>query len=498
MNQEELKQKYHTLLEKLNAYQLALTTIEYDDQTVGPKDGRDYRGTMISILAGEYFTLLQNKETFELLTALNQEDGLDEVTRLSVKELLDDLNKSRNIPVNEFVAFQKLLQDSNNIWESARTDNAYEAFEPTLAKVIETLKKMVAYREDGKSPYDSLLDDFEKGLTQTKVDDFFAVIQARLVPFLKKIADKNITRPAFLSQPVPREKQIEVTNLLLNYLNFNPSFGQQSESAHPFSTNMSINDVRVTTHYYEENFTSNIFSIIHEVGHATYNHQVNPAFEGTPLANNMSYSMHESQSRLMENMLGRTKPFWITLYPALQSLLPEVLAAVSLDEFIAGINYVQPSLIRTEADELTYPLHILIRYNMEKNLFADNAGTKNLNEKWADEYQQILGVRPATEKEGILQDVHWSQASFGYFPTYALGSAYAAQFMQAMRKDIDVDQALSTADFKTITEWLRINIHQYSGTKTADELLMMITKEGFNPNYYCDYLIEKYTALYSL
>lgn len=498
MNKNERIEQYNDLLGRLNALQLALTTVEYDDQTVGPKDGRDYRGTMVSILAGEYFKLLQSDSTFALLEELAAYDDLDEILMKSVAELLKQLKKERNVPAAEYIAFNKLLSDSNAVWEEAREQDDYSAFEPLLAQVIASQKKMIAYRQDGKPTYDSMLNDYEEGLDQTKVDAFFKIVNDRLVPFIAKISALNITKPEFLTQKVSREKQMQITQLLMKYLKFESSFGQQGESAHPFSTNMSINDVRITTHYYENNFTSNLFSIIHETGHATYNHQVNPAFEGTPLANNMSYAMHESQSRLMENMLGRTKAFWTTLYAPLQAIIPEVLGPVSLDEFIHGINYVQPSLVRTEADELTYPLHILIRYNIERDLFTDTITTKGLDERWADEYERVLGVRPANKAQGVLQDVHWSQASFGYFPTYALGSAYAAQFMKTMREQIDVDQALANNKIEIIKEWLRVNIHQYSGTLTAEEILTKVSGHGFDANIYCDYLIDKYSTLYGL
>lgn len=493
-----LRETYQETLNKLNAFQLALTTVSYDDQTIAPKDGRDYRGTMLSILSGEYFEILQSESFFTILENLDKTPDLDEITAASVRYFLKEIKKTKNVPLKEYIDFNKLMSDSNNIWEESRSSNDFARFEPMLQKVIDALKKMISYRNDGLSLYDSLLDDYEEGLTTEKVNEFFAVLQERLVPFLKRITALNRTKPAFLSREITDEKQQQITDLLLRYLNFESRFGQQSLSEHPFSTNMSINDVRVTTHFYPKNFTSNIFSIIHEVGHATYNHQVNPAFEGTPLANNMSYSMHESQSRLMENMLGRTPSFWYSLYPQLVTIIPEILGDVSFDDFIFGINYVEPSLIRTEADELTYPLHILIRYNLEQKIFASTDPVSDLNTLWADEYEAILGVRPDREKEGILQDVHWSQASFGYFPTYALGSAYAAQFMETMRDQIDVNGLLKSGDFKQITEWLRFNIHQYSGTIQAKDLILKVTGKPFDATIYCDYLIEKYAALYQL
>jgi carboxypeptidase Taq len=270
------------------------------------------------------------------------------------------------------------------------------------------------------------------------------------------------------------------------------------ESEHPFTSDFSLHDVRITTKYLENSLTSSIFSIIHEYGHALYALHVDEKLEGLNVSKAMSSGMHESQSRLLENYIGKRYSFWVNNYPAVQNIFQEQLKDVSLDDFIKMINVTTPSLIRTEADELTYPLHIIIRYEIEKEMINDDVDFDHLNELWADKYEEYLGIRPQDDAEGILQDIHWVDGSFGYFPTYALGSAYSAQFMKAMEKDIDIDQELENNHFDVIENWLREHIHSLGALYNADEILEKVCHEPFNPNIYIDYLIQKYSSLYQL
>jgi len=341
------------------------------------------------------------------------------------------------------------------------------------------------------------LDDYETNMGTAEYDAFFDKLRSDIVPLIKQIKDKQLTRPAWLDQKVPLDQQAKVVERLAQYLDYSKDVGQISLSVHPFSQDFSAHDNRVTVRYLEDNFTSSIFALIHEVGHATYNGQVNEAYDGRYIRKSMTFGLHESQSRFLENMLGRSKAFWESLYPEVQELVP-LLKTVSLEEFIYGINFVEPSLIRIEADELTYPLHVMVRYEIEKGLFDGSLTVDNLDQVWADKMEAYLGVRPQNAAEGVLQDVHWSGASFGYFPTYALGSAYSAQWMKALRKDVDVEKALRTNDFKTIKAWLKTHIHTHGGVYEPTELLMTVTGEPFNPQYYVDYLKDKVTKLYSL
>ena len=487
---------YQELSEKLNAYKLAITTMSFDAQTVAPIKGAPIRNKALAFLMGEYFQLLTSEEAYKALKEASTDEN--EIIRLSAQETLIDLDKIKNIPVEEYVAFQQLKQDAQQTWEEAKNTQDYSVFEPDLIKLIDTHKKITAYKNDGLSTYESSLDDFERGLRQTHVDSFFSALEKDLVPFIDTVLAHQSDKPALLGAYVSHADQEKISELVMNHLGYTKDFGHLGHAEHPFSSTFSINDTRITTHFHENQFTSNIFSIIHEIGHSMYNHQVNPAFEGHALANNMSYSMHESQSRLLENMIGRSEAFWTPLYPQMQAIIPDVLGDVSLQDFIKAINYVERDFIRIEADEITYPLHIMVRYAVEKKLFSDNIETTNLNKVYAAAMKDYLGLEVQNDSQGILQDVHWSDASFGYFPTYALGTAYAAQFMHQMKKDIDVDALLIAGDLKTIFAWLKENIHQYSGQYETQDMIQRVSGETFNPNYYIDYIKTKYSNLLSI
>lgn len=484
---------YQELLSALNAYKLALTTMQFDAQTIAPKDGSEYRNKAMAYLAGEHFKLYTSEIAYKTIQeACNSEDDIE---RLGAKDMLKHLNKIKNIPYDEFVAFEELINNSQLSWESAREKKDYSLFVNDLEKLLDSHRKRIAYRNIEGSIYDISLDDYEEGLTMESVERFFDTLEKNLVPYLDLIINAQQEYPSFMNAFVPIDKQKKISELLMRHLTYSKDFGVIGEAAHPFSSTFSINDSRITTHYHEYDFTQNIFSVIHEIGHSMYNHNVKLEYEGTPLADNMSMSMHESQSRFLENIIGRSKSFWKPIYPQLQLIIPEVLENVTLDDFIKAINYVKRGPIRIEADEVTYPLHIMIRYNIEKAMFVDNLSAHELDKLFALEMERLVGYSPKNDAEGILQDVHWSGASFGYFPTYALGSAYAAQFYNTMKKEIDIDKLLEEGDLASIFKWLKENIHQYSGIIPTQTLIEKVTGEPFNPNYYVDYLKEKYSSL---
>lgn len=486
--------KYKDLMESLNAYAYVLSLAYFDSQTIAPKDGASYHNKMLSKIEKDYYDLLTSKETKDLLVSL--ENKGDDIQNESVRLLLKTFKDIENIPSDEYSAYNNLKRESFMQWEKARSTNNYKDYEDTLIEMFDTHKKMLKYRNIDKPLYEIALDDYEEGLTQEKVKEFFDVIEKRLVPFIDTVIANQPKRPEFLDAYVAIETQRKISTLIMDHLGYSADFGYLGETAHPFSSTLSKGDTRITTHYHPNSFTSNIFSIIHEVGHSMYNHNVDEKYEETPIMFSMSASMHESQSRLLENMIGRSKPFWTPLYPKLQNLIPEVLSDVSLDEFIQGINYVDKGQIRIEADEITYPLHILVRTEFEQALMDKTP--KDLNLLYNSIYKKYFGYNPESDAMGILQDVHWSEALIGYFPTYALGTAYGAQFMHAMYKDIDVDGLLESGDLESIFNWLKSNIHQYGGMIKTQDLIKQVTKEDFNPNYYVDYLINKYTELYDI
>ncbi len=495
--QEQLK-KYQDWLFKVSAYQMALSIIGIDKQTVAPVAGTNYRDERTAFLAGELFSIQTDPEIVKVLEELNADETLDGDTKRAVSLYLKDIQNQLCIPKEEYVAFAELTNISYTKWLEAKTKKDYTIFEPYLKQVIDFKKKLYGYRNNSDSIYNQMLDDFEPGMNEEKYDLFFNALKERLVPLIQKVTQAKQIDDAFLYESYEIDGQKKFMDELLKFLHFDPEWGYQNETEHPFTSWTCENDCRITTKYLENNVISALFSTIHEVGHAYYEHDVDPKYDGMILSDGISSGMHESQSRLCENYLGRTKAFWTVNYPLLQKQFPKQLADHSLDEFIRAVNVSKPSLVRTEADELTYPMHIIIRYEIERGLFNGTISTEGLDQTWANMYEKYLGVRPDNASVGILQDVHWSDGSFGYFPTYAYGSAIGAQIMHVMKKEIDVEALLENNQFDQIIAWLKQNVHRYGVRYSTDEVLLKATGEPFNVNYYLDYLEEKYTKLYKL
>ncbi|MBR0473540.1 MAG: carboxypeptidase M32 [Erysipelotrichaceae bacterium] len=498
METRELWKKYEAEMFKISAYKLALSTVEFDAETIAPVKGDAYRNPRVSYLYGEMFSLQTAPEFIELLEELSTREDLSFEQARTIKWQLKDLEAIRYVPKNLYVEYSQLALESSQAWEKAKNNDDYKMFEPYLLRIIEMSKKLLEYRHSDAEGYNVYLGDYEPGMTIEKYDEFFDLIKKELVPLIKEISSKEKIRNDFVYRNYPAEIQRKMMNKILEYMNFDLEAGLISETEHPFTNSISKGDNRITTHYYENNLLSSIFSVVHEAGHATYNYQVSDELAETYLFDNMSSGMHESQSRLMENYLARRSSFWDNLFPYMKELFPEQLNDVSQSDFIKAANATECSLIRTEADELTYPLHILIRYEIEKGIFDGTVDVNDLENIWNDKYEEYLGVRPQKASEGILQDVHWSGGSFGYFPTYALGSGYAAQFVRAMSRDINIDECMRNNEFIKIKEWLKEHIHKYGGLNTPLEQIKIATGEDFNPRYYIGYLKNKYSRLYGI
>lgn len=497
MNKKEALAYYEAWQEKCNAYNLVLNTTVFDQETIAPAAGSDFRNKMIAYIAGEAHDIEVDPRMKEVLACLQAAD-LDEDTKRKIALTKRSLEVASALCKEEVVAYREAQMNAFDAWQKAKRQNDYRLFEPHLLKIIHFLLAFAKKRQPDKDAYDLYLDDYEEGMNKREYDTFFNLIKQEISPLVKKIAQKaNFLDDRCLHQFYDCERQAKFAKIVLRYLNFETSWGYLGVSEHPFTLGISGNDVRVTTAYNEHNVADSLYSIVHEVGHAFYEHQVKEAFQGTSLKA-ISSGMHESQSRFLENCIGRRESFLAGLYPALQELYPEELKKVSLHDFYQAVNVSRPSFIRTQADELTYPLHILIRYEIEKMIFAQTADLHHLPELWKEKYHEYLGIEVPNDEMGILQDVHWSSGDFGYFPTYALGSAIAAQLFFAMQKDFDVDEALRTGNFRKITDWLRDHFQQYGARYTFKEAVKVATGEDFNPHYYIDYLKDKFQNLYKL
>ncbi len=488
-------EKLKPYMSKRMALTHALTAINWDNETEAPTNAVDLTSNAQGVLAGLYYESVISDEIKSVLLECKADDSLSFNEQAIVKSWLKSFEDLEVIPVDEYTAFNQLCVKSSSAWAKAKEENNYELFKPYLEKAIEYKKKFATYRnKDNKALYDIYLDDYEEGFTMEILDEFFDSLKQEIVPVLAKVkpVSKGLNDKIYKKE-YPIETQKEFNKWLATYLGFDFDKGVISESAHPFTTNFHNHDVRITTHYNLHDVVNAIFSTIHETGHAIYEFGVSDEITQTPVGGGASMGMHESQSRFFENMIGRNKTFWIPIYSKLQETFKEQLSDVTLEEFLEVVNQAEPGLIRTEADELTYCLHIMVRYEIEKMIFNDEVTVDELPAVWNAKYQEYLGLTPKTDTEGILQDIHWSDGGFGYFPSYALGSAIAAQLYYHLSKEIDVEECLLNQNLKPIVEWLKSNIHQYGETKKMKELVEAATGEPFTATYYIEYLKNKYS-----
>jgi len=494
----EALNEFRELVKKAKAYIYALQLIGWDSNTEAPRGSFPRRAEMVGILSSELFKLQTGQRTVEVINELfEQKDALEPLVQREIKKAKKDLDKIIKIPENEFVEYQKLLQLSQSSWEEAKEKSDFSLFKDDLVKIVEYNRKFVSYYGIDDEPYNILLDDYEEGMTMKEFDQFFDVLRTDLVPFVKEVLSaKKKENDDFMTAFFNKEGQQKFCDYLIDVMAFDRSRGVMKKSVHPFTWNTSPDDVRFTTRYLENLMFSSIFAAIHELGHATYEQQISREFDDTLLNSGTSMGIHESQSRFYENVIGRSKAFWETHYPKLQSIFKEELKDVSLEDFYRAANKVEASFIRVEADELTYALHIMMRYTIEKKLFSGEIEVEQLPQLWNKMSEEYLGITPTNDAEGVLQDVHWSAGLLGYFPTYALGSAYAAQFYNTMKKELDIDNLVRNNKISEINAWLKEKIHKYGASKSPKELLLEVTNEEFNPKYYVEYLKEKYTEIF--
>lgn len=438
----------------------------------------------------------------QLLEKAQEESSLNEEEKAVVRNLQWESKYFLRVPKEVIVDLSRTTSEAFMVWQEARRVDKFEDFLPHLKKVIGLEKIVAEHLGYQDNPYDALLDIYERGLTSKMVSSFFGQIQPALTELLKKIKaskkyqGKNNLVGGEMIYPIQDQKQLAV--YILKKMGYDLEAGRLDVSPHPFTTTLGRFDVRVTTRYNERDFRDSLTSSIHEAGHGLYELGVNPDYEDTPLQGGISIGVHESQSRFWENQVGRNPVFINFLSPAIQAFYQDQFAHTGSESLVKLLNYVEPSLIRVEADEVTYNLHIALRFELENALLNDQIKVEDLPEVWRAKMKQFLGVVPDTDREGVLQDVHWSYGSFGYFPTYTLGNLYAAQFTAKMREELNLEELLSKGELGTILSWLREHIHQYGSLYWPDELIKKVTGEKLNPQYFLDYLQNKYHQIYDL
>ncbi len=494
-------EQFKEYLNKMEQYNHVTTLLYWDMRTKSPKKGMDGHADATAFFSTEEFALSTADELGEMLDKLAQPeeyDRLDDTMRFIVKRMKRDFDKNKRIPKDFYEAFVREQTASETAWEEAKNASDYSIFAPHLEKMIKMTKEMTGYTDPDKDVYDALLDQYEEGMDSKTIDSLFNDIKDALIPLVKKIVDAPQPDDSKFKGYYDIDAQKKVQELLLKYIGFDFSAGAVGETEHPFTLNFSSKDVRVTNHFSSNEAINAMFSAIHEGGHAVFEQNVRPEYDNTVAGSCCYMGVHESQSRFYENILGRNKNFWIPIYEEIGELLPKF-KEITLDEFVAEINHVRNSFIRTDSDELTYAFHIIIRYELEKAIFREDIDVKDLPDMWNKKMQEYLFITPSNDAEGILQDMHWSDGSFGYFPSYLLGNIYDGMFLKQIEEELgDVDTILAEGKIQDITKWLNKNIHQYGSTRTPKEVIDKVCAKEVSAKPIIDYFIDKYSKIYNI
>ena len=501
---EQRSQELAAFLEKLrelNYYDRVCTLLSWDMYTQTPRAGFEGMADAMTFFSTKAFELSTSDEMLDLLKTIRESseyDSLDEGMRFTVDRMLRDLEKNRRIPKDFYEEYVSLLSTGMKAWEDAKRSSDYSVFSPCLKEIIEKTIRKAEYTDPGKEVYDVLLDEHEEGMDSATIDRVFGQLKEGLLPLLRRILDAPQPETTIYDYVYDPDAQRKVQKLLLEYIGFSFEAGTTGESEHPFTTSFSRNDVRVTNHFRPHDPIGPMFSAIHEGGHAIFDQNTDPSLEGTEAEDCSNMGIHESQSRFFENILGRRKSFWIPVWPDIQELLPP-LKNITLDEFVREINHVKNSFIRTEADEVTYCLHVILRYEIEQEIFRNHAKVEDLPDLWNRKMQSYLLLTPENDAEGILQDMHWSDGSFGYFPSYLLGSIYDGMLLEKMEEELgDIDEILSAGKISIIKEWLTQKIHRFGNLRKPKEMLLAVCGREPDAQPLLKYFTEKYTRVYNL
>ena len=500
MTIENTVKAFKEYLGRIRMYHEAVATLSFDGETVAPVGSIESRAKRAGFFGLEIFNMETSDEMKGYLEALAPHvQAFDDVLKGEYRIAKKAYEDGTKIPAELVREMSELHEAAAAIWGQARGENDFDKFAPYLKRLIALQKKVIEYRRKDEAPYDLLLDDYETGMSMEVYDAFFDKLKKAVVPLLKKIKESNKKMDrSFVHAHVDLDSQKAISKFISEKMGYNLDRGHITESTHPFCNGSNKFDVRITTRYLEDDFLSSFYSVMHECGHAIYEQNVADEIAQTVLGGGASMGIHESQSRFYENYFGRSLAFWEAIHDELLKHLPEGLQSITPHQFYEAVNEVKPSLIRVESDELTYNLHIIIRYEIERMLFTEDVDIHDLPSIWNQKYEEYLGITPPTNAEGVLQDIHWSFGSFGYFPTYALGSAYSAQIAAHMEKDLDVEGLIKAQDFDAIKGWLGEKIHQYGEIYTPNQLMEKSFGEKFNADYYVNYLTEKYSKLYEL
>lgn len=497
----KLLEEFKNYLHEMNQYEHVVTLLYWDMKTNAPKLGQEAHIEALTHFSTKSFEMSTADKLGEMLDGLAEESeftALDVTWQFIVRRMKRDFDRNKRIPAEVYEAFVRAQAESGNAWEGAKNSSDFSVFAPHLKKMVEMTKEIAGYTDPGVETYDALLNQYEEGMDSATIDRLFGELKQELIPLVQQILAKPQPDDTAFHAYADPDAQKKVQWMLLDYIGFRRDAGAVGETEHPFTLNFSSKDVRVTNHYYETEPISAMFSAIHEGGHGIFEQNVNPEYDNTVAGSCCYMGIHESQSRFYENILGRNKNFWLPIYDKLGELLPQF-REISLDDFYREINHVRNSFIRTEADEVTYCFHIILRYEMEKAIFRDGVSVEELPTLWNQKMQEYLQITPKNDAEGILQDMHWSDGSFGYFPSYLLGSIYDGMYLDTMEAELgSVDKLLAEGRIAEITKWLNEKIHQYGSTRTPKEVIEAVCGKEVSAEPLVRYFKKKYTEVYGL
>lgn len=493
----ERLQQFYAHAHQIFALSQAQQALEWDQEVLMPPKGLPQRAQQLSTLASVVHGMTQDACYGDLIAELERSE-LDELTRADLREARRAFERAKKIPPRLVAERAEACSLAQAAWESARPRNDFASFRPCLERVV-ALTREQADAVGAATRYDALLEDYEPGMTEGRLRTIFGDLKARLLPLLDRIRGASRTPdPTILNRRFPLEGQRAFCLRVVQDMGFDLAAGRLDVSAHPFASG-TMHDVRLTTRYQEDYLPCSLFGTIHEAGHGLYEQGLDPARFQDPAGPYCSMGIHESQSRLWENLVGRSLGFWRHYYPQLRQAFPGVLEDVSLDAFHGAVNAVAPTLIRLEADEATYNLHIILRFDIESELMAGRVETRDLPELWRTKMKEYLGIAPEEDRLGVLQDVHWSAGLIGYFPTYALGNLYGTQFLEQLRRGApDLDERLARGELNAVKSWLNENIHVHGRRWSAEELCLKVTGEPLSAGPLLRHLTSRYTQVYGL
>lgn len=493
---------YQTVLSKIRELSLLNSSqalMGWDQEVTMPKGNAMLRGEQMAALASVVHHKLMDPALGDGLRNAATDTDLNPFEACNIRETLRSHEKAIKIPAALIEELTKLTSQATHVWVDARKKSDFKTFAPWLTKIIDIDKQIAEKIGYAKVPYDALLDEYDPGAMVENVSAVLLPVRDQLVPIVKALGEAQ-KKPdlSILKRNFPVDAQERICREIATMIGFDMNCGRLDVSAHPFCSGTSPKDVRLTTRYDAHWFPGAFFGVVHEAGHGIYEQGLNTDYVFTPAGDACWLSIHESQSRFWENMVGRSRAFWDFYFQKLKNSFPDALGTVSEDAFYGAINSVQPSLIRVEADEVTYGLHVILRFEIEQALFANQIKVADLPAVWNEKIKNYFGLTPPNDAEGVLQDIHWAHGSFGYFPTYLMGTLYSAQWAHYIRKSLPMDDLMRKGEFAPIKQWLNQKIHHEGKRLWAKDLVKHVTGEDLNPAYFITYLKEKFGPIYGI